>query len=75
MGAVIMNAKLFFENSDYNYLKLFGKNEMIKFAEMYNESRKAEILENFIEWINSQPKETFKVGKKTLIKHYLKTNL
>jgi len=70
-----MNAKLFFENSDYNYIKLFGKTEMVKFAEMYNESRKAEILENFIEWINSQPKETFKTNKKTLVKHYLKTNL
>lgn len=70
-----MKAKLFFENSDYNYLKIFGKQEMVKFAEMYNESQKAEILENFIEWINSQPKETFLFNKKTLVKHYLKSNL
>jgi len=67
-----MTPKLFFENSDYNYLKIFQKAEMVKFAEMYHESETPVVIEKFIDWIKSQPKETFKTSTKTLIKIFFK---
>jgi len=70
-----MTAEQFLQNQDYNYLNKFTKYDMIKFAELYHESERKQLLIDFIKWVTEQPKDVLKTNTRAFVDIYLKPKL
>ena len=66
-----MNAEQFLENQDYSYLNKFTKYDLVKFAELYHESEKKQLLIDFVKWVTEQPKDVLKTNTRALVDLFL----